>query len=124
MKATQRIVKEHYSFTEVLCDTIYMKKKEIVKYINFVVAADSRASYFSYYFSFIEAGSEIILTGSYQASIEGFVKHAGVTEEQAYSLIKKSVQLAQQAVEEVSKVSGEVWKFENICKLHTSIKII
>ncbi|CAG2206201.1 BHMT2 [Mytilus edulis] len=64
------------------------------------------ASFVQCHKNFIEAGSEIILTGSYQASIEGFVKHAGVTEEQAYSLIKKSVQLAQQAVEEVSKVSG------------------
>lgn len=56
--------------------------------------------------NFIEAGAEVVVTGSYQASIEGFVKHAGVTEEQAYSLIKKSVELAQQAAQEANKITG------------------
>lgn len=55
---------------------------------------------------FIEAGAEIVVTGSYQASIEGLVEHAGVTEEQAYSLIKSSVELAQQAARESSQITG------------------
>jgi S-methylmethionine-dependent homocysteine/selenocysteine methylase len=58
--------------------------------------------------SFIVAGAEIVVTGSYQASIEGFVKHSGVTEEQAYNLIKKSVELAQQAAQEANKITGTI----------------
>ena len=41
---------------------------------------------------YIMSGSDIILTASYKASIDDFLKH-GYTEENAISLIKKSVEL-------------------------------
>ena len=48
---------------------------------------------------YIMAGSDIILTASYKASIDDFLKH-GYTEEKAITLIKKSVHLAKQARDE------------------------
>ncbi|CAD0202929.1 unnamed protein product [Chrysodeixis includens] len=46
---------------------------------------------------FLRAGSDIIMTNTYQASIGGFVKHLGVTPEEGYSLIKLAVELAKRA---------------------------
>lgn len=43
---------------------------------------------------FIRAGADIISTNTYQASVSGFVKHLGVTEEQGYGLIRLAVDLA------------------------------
>ncbi|XP_045201371.2 uncharacterized protein LOC123554973 isoform X2 [Mercenaria mercenaria] len=56
--------------------------------------------------SFLRAGAEIILTVSYQASIEGFMKHLNITEEEACGLIKKSVYIARQACKEVAQETG------------------
>uniref|UniRef100_A0AAR5Q3K4 Hcy-binding domain-containing protein n=1 Tax=Dendroctonus ponderosae TaxID=77166 RepID=A0AAR5Q3K4_DENPD len=48
---------------------------------------------------FLRAGADLIITNTYQASIGLFVKHLNLTEEEAYALIKKSVELAHTAVE-------------------------
>jgi len=47
---------------------------------------------------FIEAGSDVIITGSYQCSIEGFVKHAGLSKEDAAKLIGSSADIAREAI--------------------------
>ena len=48
---------------------------------------------------FLEAGANVIITASYQASVEGFVKHAGVTKDKAEQLIRESVTVAKEARE-------------------------
>jgi len=44
--------------------------------------------------SFMEAGSEIIETNTYQASVPGFVKYLGVSEGEAVELIERGVRCA------------------------------
>lgn len=44
---------------------------------------------------FLRAGADVIMTNSYQACLELFVKHLNLTKEESYNLIKKSVELAQ-----------------------------
>ncbi|KAJ2938127.1 hypothetical protein O0L34_g3701 [Tuta absoluta] len=46
---------------------------------------------------FLRAGADVIETNTYQASVGGFVKHLGVTEEEGYGLIRRAVELAKQA---------------------------
>jgi len=48
---------------------------------------------------YFNSGADIAITASYQATVEGFSKR-GLTREQALELIKKSVQLAQEARDE------------------------
>ncbi|CAB3978659.1 Hypothetical predicted protein [Paramuricea clavata] len=50
--------------------------------------------------SFLHSGANIILTDSYQASIEGFCRHAQCTSEAAISVIKRSVSIAKEACQE------------------------
>jgi len=50
--------------------------------------------------SYVRAGSDIITTSSYQASIPAFVQ-AGLTPEKAYNLLKETVFLAQKAIENI-----------------------
>ncbi|XP_060573759.1 uncharacterized protein LOC132731578 isoform X2 [Ruditapes philippinarum] len=57
--------------------------------------------------SFLKAGADVILTVSYQAFIDGFMKHLSITEDEAIGLIKKSVYLAKQACKEVAQETGE-----------------
>jgi S-methylmethionine-dependent homocysteine/selenocysteine methylase len=57
--------------------------------------------------SFLRAGADVILTVSYQAFIDGFMKHLGITEDEAIGLIKKSVYLAKQACKEVALETGK-----------------
>uniref|UniRef100_A0A6V7KCW5 Hcy-binding domain-containing protein n=1 Tax=Bracon brevicornis TaxID=1563983 RepID=A0A6V7KCW5_9HYME len=47
---------------------------------------------------FLRAGAEIIETNTYQASIQGFVDHLGLTESESLHLIHKAVDLAEEAV--------------------------
>lgn len=49
---------------------------------------------------YYRAGANIAITASYQASIPGLVKHLGLSEEDAKNVVRKSVELAQQAREE------------------------
>ncbi|KAH8293245.1 hypothetical protein KR018_003878, partial [Drosophila ironensis] len=46
---------------------------------------------------FLRSGADIILTNTYQSSVEGFVEHLGVSRERGLELIEKSVHLAQEA---------------------------
>ncbi|XP_035435085.2 translin-associated factor X-interacting protein 1 isoform X2 [Spodoptera frugiperda] len=46
---------------------------------------------------FLRAGSDVIMTNTYQASVGGFVKHLGISAEQGYDLIKHAVVLAKRA---------------------------
>ena len=48
---------------------------------------------------YFNAGADIAITASYQATVEGFAKR-GLTREQALDLMKKSVQIAQSARDE------------------------
>ena len=50
--------------------------------------------------SYVRAGSDIITTSSYQASIPAFIE-AGLTPEKAYDLLKETVFLVQNAIENV-----------------------
>lgn len=43
---------------------------------------------------FLNAGAEIILTNTYQASIEGYKEYLQLDEQQSYDLIKSTVKLA------------------------------
>jgi len=43
------------------------------------------------------AGAEVIITNSYQASVEGFKQYLGLDRITSLNLMKKSVVLAQQA---------------------------
>ncbi|KAJ8917560.1 hypothetical protein NQ315_005609 [Exocentrus adspersus] len=47
---------------------------------------------------FLRAGSDVIMTNTYQASVGLFVEHLKLTEAQSYGLIKQSVDLARTAV--------------------------
>lgn len=46
---------------------------------------------------FLRAGSDVVITNTYQASVPGFVKYLGVTADEGYALIKKAVSLAKRA---------------------------
>ncbi|KAI1899646.1 hypothetical protein AGOR_G00063930 [Albula goreensis] len=50
------------------------------------------------HYRFLQSGSDIITTATYQASIEGFIQHLGLTLEQANQLMMTGVQLAKEAV--------------------------
>ncbi|KAL5004383.1 hypothetical protein ScPMuIL_017839 [Solemya velum] len=58
--------------------------------------------------NFLEVGSDLIVTLTYQASVGGFQEHLGVSEQGARELIGSSVSLARQACQEVSSEKGEV----------------
>ncbi|KAH3804011.1 hypothetical protein DPMN_132284 [Dreissena polymorpha] len=74
---------------------------------RYYVQFSKKISYlYSFISSFFTKGSDIVVTASYQASVAGFVEHLGVTEEGAVLLIKRSVHLARQAADEVSKDLG------------------
>lgn len=52
----------------------------------------------STHLDFLKAGAEIILTNTYQASIDGFSKYIGLTEEESLDIFGKSVDYAKEAV--------------------------
>ncbi|KAJ8952297.1 hypothetical protein NQ318_007465 [Aromia moschata] len=47
---------------------------------------------------FLRAGADLIMTNTYQASVDLFMKHLNMTAEQSYGLIKQAVDLARTAV--------------------------
>jgi len=51
------------------------------------------------HYDYFKAGADCAITASYQATIEGFMKH-GLSREQAWALLQKSVRLAIEAREE------------------------
>ncbi|KAI5641487.1 homocysteine s-methyltransferase domain-containing protein [Phthorimaea operculella] len=46
---------------------------------------------------FLRAGADLIITNTYQASLEGFMEHLNMTREQSYELIVRAVELAKRA---------------------------
>ncbi|KAL4219812.1 hypothetical protein ACF0H5_020224 [Mactra antiquata] len=56
--------------------------------------------------NFLEAGSEVVVTASYQASVPGLIQHLNVTEEKAIELIGQSVYIARQACKDVAEKNG------------------
>ena len=56
---------------------------------------------------FIKAGSEVISTGTYQATVQGYMEHCGVSVEKAEEIIGSSVAIAKAAIAE-SKVDHKV----------------
>lgn len=52
---------------------------------------------------FLRAGAEAILTNTYQASVDGFVEHLGLSKERSFQLIKETVHLAHSARAEYLK---------------------
>lgn len=52
---------------------------------------------------FLKAGSDVILTNTYQASVEGFVEHLGLNKEESMELIKFTVGLAHKARDQYLK---------------------
>lgn len=61
---------------------------------------------------FLHSGADIILTNTYQSSVEGFMKHLGTTREQSVALIEKSVVLARKAksqyLAELAAIDGDI----------------
>nr|AQT27066.1 putative homocysteine S-methyltransferase [Nilaparvata lugens] len=49
---------------------------------------------------YVKAGCEILITNTYQASIDGFKEHLGLELDECYNVIKRAVELARQAVDE------------------------
>uniref|UniRef100_A0A8D8YM04 Selenocysteine Se-methyltransferase n=1 Tax=Cacopsylla melanoneura TaxID=428564 RepID=A0A8D8YM04_9HEMI len=47
---------------------------------------------------YVRAGCDIITTNTYQASVEGFVQHLGLSEEQSVKLIQDAVKFAKEAI--------------------------
>ena len=45
-------------------------------------------------YSYLHAGADVIITASYQASIDGFVNYCNKTVDEAVQLIKASVDIA------------------------------
>ena len=50
--------------------------------------------------SYLEAGAEIIITSSYQASLQGFHDHMSVEDDKAMQYMESSVILAREAIDE------------------------
>lgn len=60
---------------------------------------------------FLNAGSDIISTNTYQISVENLMKHLKLTENESYDLIKKAVELAKIAIKlykETSKSDRDI----------------
>lgn len=52
---------------------------------------------------FLRAGADIIQTNTYQATIDGFMKYLGITEQESFDIICKAVDYAKDAVNVYSK---------------------
>ncbi|MDO4813753.1 MAG: homocysteine S-methyltransferase [Gemella sp.] len=66
---------------------------------------------------YVKAGSDLITTSSYQASIKGLVDY-GITQEEARQVIKSSVEIAKDAIE---KVWSELSEDEKASRLYPLI---
>ncbi|CAL1542676.1 unnamed protein product [Lymnaea stagnalis] len=55
---------------------------------------------------FFLAGADIVLSATYQASAEGFKSRFGISDTEAFGLIRKGVELAKEARDEAEKLTG------------------
>ncbi|GJQ67037.1 hypothetical protein Trydic_g8007 [Trypoxylus dichotomus] len=60
--------------------------------------ATNKTEVINTHLDFLNAGSTVICTNTYQASVDGFVKHLKLSEEQSYNLIKEAVKLLREAI--------------------------
>ncbi|XP_073708518.1 homocysteine S-methyltransferase YbgG [Garra rufa] len=60
------------------------------------------------HYRYLQSGSDVITTATYQASIEGFVKYLGLQPEEAQQMIMSGVQLAKETVCEFMSNSPEL----------------
>ncbi|XP_066562211.1 uncharacterized protein LOC136750938 isoform X2 [Amia ocellicauda] len=49
---------------------------------------------------FLSSGADVLTTATYQASVDGFMKHLGMTSEEAIQLMMSGVQIARDAVQD------------------------
>lgn len=68
--------------------------------------ATNPSAVFQTHLDFLRAGAECILTNTYQASVEGYMRHLQLDREQSVALIRKAVELAQEARVQWLKESG------------------
>lgn len=54
-------------------------------------------SVYQTHLDFLQAGANVILTNTYQASVEGYMQHLGLSQAESISLIKATVRLAHEA---------------------------
>ncbi|CAM4624766.1 unnamed protein product [Leuciscus chuanchicus] len=59
------------------------------------------------HYRFLQSGSDVITTATYQATIEGFVKYLGLRPEEAQQMMMSGVQLAKETVREFMSHSPE-----------------
>ena len=57
---------------------------------------------------FVEAGARVLLTATYQASVEGLAKHGGLSKTEAVAAMGRSVGLARTAIDSCSQPRGYV----------------
>lgn len=57
---------------------------------------------------FLQNGADVVVSATYQASIEGHMKRFGLSEAQAADLITEGVNLARRARNEVQETTGGV----------------
>jgi len=69
------------------------------------ILAENPAAILNIHRSYLEAGADCIITSSYQATIKGFIS-AGYSKSEAVRLIKLSVRLAKDAVEQFMAMSA------------------
>ncbi|EFN76200.1 uncharacterized protein LOC105190734 [Harpegnathos saltator] len=58
---------------------------------------------FATHLDFLRAGADIIQTNTYQATIDGFVKYVGISEEESLEIIRRAVDYAKNAVNAYTK---------------------
>lgn len=57
--------------------------------------------------SFFTAGADVVVTATYQASIDGFVKQYKMSEDEAKTVIQDLIKLAQRSRDEAAQVTGK-----------------
>ncbi|GFO48835.1 homocysteine s-methyltransferase-like protein [Plakobranchus ocellatus] len=55
---------------------------------------------------FFLAGADVVVSATYQAFVDGFVKQFSISEEEAYALMRKGVELAREARDEAELETG------------------
>ncbi|KAF1956823.1 homocysteine S-methyltransferas-like protein, partial [Byssothecium circinans] len=66
------------------------------------------------HYDYFAAGADIATTCSYQASIPGLIEHLGISEADATAMIKKSVELAQEARDEYLHEQEQQRQLQNL----------
>ncbi|EZA54368.1 hypothetical protein DMN91_002045 [Ooceraea biroi] len=69
---------------------------------------------FATHLDFLRAGADIIQTNTYQATIDGFVKHLDITEAECLEIIRKAVDYAKDAVNIYSDEVEEIADTEHV----------